>query len=64
MKQFTNADPATTLKELGDLLLATHIDQYANFFNVIPGPRMPTNDPVLQVSQARQKSLSTAAKLK
>ncbi len=37
---YTDAAPLTTVAELGQMIEATHIDQYYNFFKVVPAPKM------------------------
>lgn len=48
---FTDTSPLSTLDQLGQVVDATHIDQYFNFFGVVPPPKMQT--PPLK----RQKTL-------
>ena len=37
---YTDNAPLSTVEELGDMIDATHIDQYFNFFGVVPAPKM------------------------
>ena len=50
-------------RDLGALIVATHIDQYYNFFGVTPSPRMPTNAPASIAQAALDRALLAAAKL-
>jgi hypothetical protein len=62
MTPFTDANPASA-SNLGGLILATHINQYYWFFNVIPAPRMPTHLPSQETAAARKKAILAAARL-
>jgi Lipase (class 3) len=46
---YTDQNPLTTLERLGQTIDATHIDQYFNFFGVVPAPKMQV--PKLMVSK-------------
>jgi Lipase (class 3) len=37
---YTDAMPLSTVPELGQMIQATHVDQYDNFFGVVPPPKM------------------------
>ena len=39
LPDYTDTSPMTNLMELGQVFLATHIDQYLNFFGVTPVPK-------------------------
>lgn len=62
MTPFTDANPAAA-SNLGGLIMATHIDQYSKFFNVVPAPRMPTHKQTQEVAETKQRALHAAARL-
>lgn len=57
---YTDANPATAA-DLGSIIRMTHIDQYFNFFNVIPGPRLPTDPASAQAAATKRKAEHAAA---
>lgn len=63
MPPFTDANPADE-QDLGTLLQATHVDQYYQFFNVVPAPRMPISAPAQEAAETKQKALLAAAGLR
>jgi hypothetical protein len=60
---YADANPISTVDELGTLIVAAHIDQYYNFFRVIPTQRMPTSTPESIVQANLDQALLAAAKM-
>lgn len=60
--QYTDANPLSTTAQLGQMILATHIDQYSRFFNITPPPRMPSSLPNSESTpEALRKQVQIAA---
>lgn len=45
LTEFTEENTLSTDDQLKTMILATHVDQYYKFFNVVPSPRMPSPPP-------------------
>jgi hypothetical protein len=60
---YTDADPISTVEVFGALVLAAHVNQYDPFFEVTPGPRMPTNTPAQEAAAKLQTALLAASKV-
>lgn len=62
---YTDDAPLSKALELGPVLIATHVDQYFNFYNVVPPPRFPTKKPSTSNPSAdpHQEALLAAAKV-
>jgi hypothetical protein len=60
---YADANPIATVDEFGTLIDAAHIDQYYNFFGVVPTPRMPTSTPETIVQANLDQALLAAAKM-
>jgi hypothetical protein len=60
---YTDANPISSVAALGALIDAAHIDQYYNFFGVVPTPLMPTNTPETIAQANLDQALLAAAKM-
>ena len=60
---YTDANPIASVEALGALIDAAHIDQYYNFFGVVPTQQMPTSTPETNAQAKLDQALLAAAKM-
>jgi Lipase (class 3) len=60
---YTDAHPMTSIDDLGEAVLAAHVDQYYNFFGVVPAPRMPISLPDGGLQADLRKALHAMEKI-
>jgi hypothetical protein len=63
LTMYTDANPISTVEEVGALIDAAHIDQYYNFFGVVPTQRMPTSTLETNAQANLDQALLAAAKM-